>query len=351
MYQHGGDIYTHENIIMDFSVNLNPLGMPKSVKRAILANLDKYETYPDYSCRKLIQKLSIKENVDTESILCGNGAAELIYDVVRAIKPQKALIPIPAFSEYEKALHSVDCHVDYFVLPKDKNFMPDEKEVFQSFLMKLEENYDILFLCNPNNPTGRVLKQDLIIEIVRKCATLNTRVILDECFIDFTGEESIASQIAFYPNLFVIKAFTKIYSMAGVRLGYALCSHKELRNSILSGRQCWNVSAVAQYAGLAALEEEDYINRTREYVRKERKYLEKQLVKLGFNVLEGEANFLLFHVNSLEIDLWEELRKKQILIRKCDDYKGLGVGYYRIAVKRHEENKKIIQAMREVLNK
>lgn len=351
MYQHGGDIYTHENIIMDFSVNLNPLGMPQSVKRAIRMNLSDYETYPDYSCRKLRQKLSEKEGVDSEHILCGNGAAELIYDVVRAANPEKALILVPAFSEYEKALRSVNCHVDYFYLPKEQDYSLEEGDVFLRLLMQLEEKYDMLFLCNPNNPTGGILKQDLIVRMLRKCAAFGTRIVLDECFIDFTGEESLASQIVAYPNLVVIKAFTKIYSMAGIRLGYALCSDEKLRNRILSMRQCWNVSSIAQRAGVAALEENDYLERTRAYVQKERKYMEKQLIKLGFNTVKGVANYILFHTKSEQINLWEELYKKQILIRQCDDYIGLKMGYYRIAVRRHKENKQLIQAIREIQNK
>lgn len=348
MYKHGGDIYSNK-VKKDFSVSLNPLGMPESVKKAISEHIEDYETYPDYSCRELRKDISRHENVDAENIICGNGAAELIYDVVRAVSPKRALIFVPAFSEYEKALRAVDCQVDYFFLKDKQGFTLKGEKDMEELRMRLTERYDMVFLCNPNNPAGSILKEDIIIEILRKCALYNTIVVLDECFIEFTDEASFAMQTSQFENLFLIKAFTKIYSMAGVRLGYGICSGQKLLERIQSVRQCWNVSAIAQEAGRAALLEKDYAGKTRRFVKNERIYLENELIKCGFNVAEGVGNYILFqNPADEEDDLYEKLLEKQILIRKCDDYKGLGKGYFRIAVKSHEDNEILIRAICEI---
>ncbi|MDD6573394.1 MAG: histidinol-phosphate transaminase [Thermoflexaceae bacterium] len=352
MYQHGGDIYSN-NIKLDFSVNLNPLGMPQSVRQAIAENINDYETYPDYSCRRLRRAIAAKEGVEEEDIICGNGAAELIYDVVRAVRPSRALILAPAFSEYEKALHAVHCDVDYFFLKAEQNFTLKREEDAEVFLKKLDEPYDMVFLCNPNNPAGSILKYDLILEIIDKCAVSGALTVLDECFIEFTREESFAGKGKKYPNLFLIKAFTKTYSMAGVRLGYAISSNQKLLSEICSIRQCWNVSAIAQAAGVAALLERDYLERTREYVDLEREYLRKELINLGFNVIEGAGNFLLFSQDmdkiTHKVPLYDKLLERHILIRKCDDYKGMNKGFYRIGIKSHGENEILIGEIKEIV--
>lgn len=352
MYQHGGDIYSN-HIELDFSVSLNPLGMPEGVRHAIISHIKDFETYPDYSCRKLRSAIAMKEGVDADEVICGNGAAELIYDVVHAVKPAHALILAPAFSEYEKALVTENCCVDYFFLKAGQNFTFEQEKDFNDFLKKLDSRYDMVFLCNPNNPSGNILKHDLIFKILDKCAIYNILVLLDECFIDFTCEESFAGAVRQYPNLFLLKAFTKTYSMAGIRLGYGISSNTGLLSRIASMRQCWNVSAVAQTAGAAALKEKDYLNKTQDYVEKERKYLEKELVILGFNVFKSCANYLLFHSGAGIMDqtgnFHDKLLKRQILIRKCDDYKGLDQGFFRIGVRNHSENEILIQTIREII--
>ena len=159
---HGGDIYRHPDVI-DFSVNTNPLGTPESVKRAVQESVAKIEHYPDVRCEALREAISRFEQVNMEEILCGNGAAELFFAAVQAVWPQKALVIAPSFSEYEEALRSVGAEVEYYYLCEEDNF-----QIREDYVDKLSEEIDMIFLCNPNNPTGVLLERKFILEVLKR---------------------------------------------------------------------------------------------------------------------------------------------------------------------------------------
>ena len=179
---HGGDIYRYPDVI-DFSVNTNPLGTPESVKRAVQESVAKIEHYPDVRCEALREAISRFEQVNMEEILCGNGAAELFFAAVQAVWPQKALVIAPSFSEYEEALRSVGAEVEYYYLCEEDNF-----QIREDYVDKLSEEIDMIFLCNPNNPTGQTIDRDMLIKILDRCKKQNIVVILDECFLEFLDE-------------------------------------------------------------------------------------------------------------------------------------------------------------------
>lgn len=344
---HGGDIY-RQNVKLDFSVNLNPLGMPDNVKEAVIRHIDDYENYPDFRAERLCTALSDKEQVPAEYILCGNGATELIYQLVLSQKPRRALILEPAFREYESALQTVGCEICRFVLKEENGFDWTEDEEAK-FLGELDKHYDMVFLANPSNPCGIILKQDLIYEICRICGENETLLMLDECFLEFTGQTSLvqAVPVAAKPQIFILKSFTKNYSMAGLRLGYGICGDTKVLKAMQRISPCWNVSAAAQTAGEAALKNVDYMAAARQYLQKERNFLKEHIIKLGFNAVCGEANYLFFRgVPRLK----EKMLAKGILIRSCDDYYGVPEGYYRIAVKKHEENIRLLVCLEEIVN-
>lgn len=342
---HGGDIY-RQHVELDFSVNLNPLGMPENVKEAVISHIDSYMTYPDCHSQNLRAALADKEQVPFETVLCGNGATELIYQAVWARRPKKALILAPAFMEYESALSAAGCEITYFVL-KEENGFQFTKEEQARFLKELQNQYDMLFFASPSNPCGILLKHDLILETCHVCEITGTFVFLDECFLDFTKQESFVQAVRRYRQLFILKSFTKNYCMAGLRLGYGICGDAEMMEQMRRISPCWNVSSVAQAAGEAALQNKEYMKTTREYVRKERIFLKGQLVKIGFNNIFGEANYLLFKgVPKLR----ERMLARGILIRNCDDYYGMPAGYYRIAIKSHVDNIRLTKALGECID-
>ena len=247
----------------------------------------------------------------------------------------------PTFVEYGAGLAQVGCRVERYFLHQAQNFDLDER--FLSFLEGKKP--EVVFLCNPNNPTGRLLPLPLLEQILQCCAAWDARVFLDECFLDLTeGGVSAKSLLAAHPELLILKAFTKSYGMAGIRLGYCLCADSALLRRMASASQPWNVSSLAQSAGVAALAERDFLQRTLSLVRTERRWLTDNLTALGFWVCPSHANYLLFRG---PLGLREGLLQQGIAIRGCGNYNGLGDGWYRIAVRPHGENEALITAIRQ----
>lgn len=337
---HGGDLYGRP-VRLDFSANVNPLGTPGSVRQAAAAALDSIHQYPDPCCRQLVEAIARHEGVCPSTVMCGNGAAELIYAFCAALRPKRVLVPAPAFSEYAAALNSVDCTAERYLLKQEDGF-----GLTEAFLPELRNKpWDALFLCNPNNPTGRLIPSGLLEEICRICGKRGIRLFVDECFLELSddgGSHSLKGYLQHDPELLLLKAFTKNYGMAGLRLGYCLCGDRELLERMSRVTQEWNVSTPAQAAGLAALQETAFLAAARAVIGTERSFLGEALEKLGFWVCPSEANYILFHSSR---PLEEALLAQGILIRSCANYPGLGEGWYRIAVKQRAENLQLLAAL------
>ena len=319
----------------------NPLGTPPGVLEAVCRALPQLHRYSDPYCRRLVQAIAAHEQVPASYVLCGNGAADLIYAYCAALRPRTAVEPAPTFAEYGLGLAQVGCRVTPYFLHQAENFDVDE-----GFLPFLEEKKpEAVFLCTPNNPTGRLLPLPLLEWILQGCAAWGARVFLDECFLDLT-EDGVSAKalLAAHPELLILKAFTKSYGMAGIRLGYCLCADSVLLHRMASASQPWNVSSLAQSAGVAALTEQDFLQRTRTLVHTERRWLTDNLTALGFWVCPSQANYLLFRGPR---GLREGLLRQGIAIRGCGNYSGLDDGWYRIAVRPHEENEALITAIRQ----
>lgn len=338
--EHGGDVFERE-IVYDFSANLNPLGMPERVKNALQKSISEWEKYPDPFCRSLVKKLSKCEKLSPENIVCGNGAADLIFRIVQTATPKKAVVCAPSFSEYSKALTQSGCEISVYYLSEKNSFALDE-----NILEMLDESVQMLILCTPNNPTGRTVDGELLSRICERCKANDIVFLCDECFIDFT-ENAAHAELFLNPNVVVLKAFTKIYAMAGLRLGYALFGDEKLAESVRKSGQFWSVSAPAQTAGEAALDEKYYLEKTLELIKNERDFLTENLRNFGFKVYPSEANFILFYT---ELPLDEMLLKEKILIRNCANFDGLEQGYFRTAVRTHEENSALVGAIERCLN-
>lgn len=339
-HKHGGDIYRHKNVT-DFSANCNPFGTPESVKKAAADAMNRILNYPDTECEALRKAISDYEKIPAEYILCGNGAADLIFSLVLGMKPEKALLLAPGFAEYEQALSTVNCKIKRYYLKEEKGFAPEEE-----ILEYITSDVDMMFLCNPNNPTGVITKQELILKILEKCREEHVFLVLDECFTDFTDapyENTLKGVLEDYDNLFILKAFTKRYAMAGIRLGFGLCSNREIHEKISMVTQPWNVSIPAQEAGIAALKEEEYVKNSMEYLKKEKVFLRKGIEDAGLKTYGSEANYIFFRGPE---DLYEYCLENGLLIRNCGNYEGLEKGYYRVAVKLREDNEKLIKILK-----
>lgn len=377
---HGGNRYG-QKVILDFSVNTNPLGLPdyigRTLEQAVRGDRGLWEWYPDPACVQLRKALGAYHQVPTEQIVCGNGASELIFAVARmfaADGPVTAVLPGPSFSEYERALFAIGAKIRYDRLRDAEDFLLTDR-----ILEQLKADVDLLFLCNPNNPTGSLIEPGLLEKILAVCAQKGIAVVLDECFRELaerdclSKEESAARGFAggvasgdygglradAYPHLILLKAFTKLYAMPGLRLGYCICGDREAARRLQAQLPCWNVSNMAQLAGLTALDPQknpDYISQSRELIWAERRFLTEGLRRLGLRVLPGHANFLCFYCEDSRVEtgtfspgvqpLYEILLAQGILIRDCAGFEGLGPGWYRIAVKTRQENRRLLDELK-----
>lgn len=347
--EHGGDWagfqIEHGVPPLDFSANVTPLGLPESIRQAASAALANAGRYPDPLCRELRKRLAAYHGVPEAWILCGSGAADLIYRLAAARQPRTALVTAPTFSEYENALHLWNCQVLYFPLSPAEDFA-----VTEEILPSIPPDLDMLFLCEPNNPTGRTTGRRLLERILEYCAAYGTLLAVDECFNPFLDEpeaHTLLDLLPRYENLLVFRAFTKTHGMAGLRLGYALCQDAALLEAMAHSGPPWAVSVPAQAAGLAALAEHDTLAVLRRLVRQQRPRLAAELTALGCRVCPGEANYLLFYCGAPHLP--QNLEARGILLRDCSNYHGLGSGWYRAAVRTEAENTVFLNTMKEVL--
>ena len=336
---HGGDIYSRP-VLLDFSSNINPEGMPERVKQAVIDAAQTCQVYPDPCCRDLRQAIACAEQVPDEWILCGNGSAELIYSFAYSLPKEKpALIVSPSFSEYGAALHAAGIRTEHYLLKEAQDF-----RLTDDFLKTDFRQYGAVFLCSPNNPTGITVEPELICAVAKS----GVRLFLDLCFLDLTDDPArydLPRLLREFPNVTVLRAFTKNYAMAGLRLGYVLSSGRAFLQTMSEKVPCWNVSTVAQRAGIAAVGCGEWLRRSVAAIRSERERMTEELQGCGVRVYPGEADFLLLYS---EKDLHERLLERGILTRDCSNYVGLRKGYLRVAVRKREENDRLLSAIREV---
>ncbi len=356
---HGGNIYRTaerlgiaENNIIDFSASINPLGVPKSVESAIKNDSRYLYNYPDPDATQLRLQIAKYHNIKPESIICGNGSTELIYLVAKALRPKRTLMPAPTFSEYERACRmSYEVRVMSYKLKKENNFdiNPDE------FISAINRNLpphpsrggNMAFLCNPNNPTGRLLKKEDVLKIANAAKRLKCYLIVDEAFIDFLPEHSVMKEVKNNPYLIVLRSMTKFYALSGLRLGYGIFPLKIIR-TLQEQKEPWTVNTLAQKAGLAALNDAAYRNKTFKLIPKEKKFMEEGFKKLRIDYIPSSANYYLIRLDNAGRKI-TSLRKKGILVRDCSNFEGLDGSYIRVAVKSRKDNARLLKEISQCL--
>lgn len=383
---HGGNIYQYKEVL-DFSANINFRGMPEPVLTAAKEAVDFSVHYPEPECERLRAALAERENrlrkknglleksglpvesglpgenelsgncglpgengltenireIASDHIICGNGAAELMFALAAAYAPQHALLAIPSFFEYEQALAAFGCRISRFPLRKEKKFALEE-----SLLGAIAEDTDIIILGNPNNPTGQLIAAELLAKLLRICAERNILLVLDESFFDFLDEKdrertfSGVCAVVEHPQLFVLKSFTKMYAMPGLRFGYGICSNAELLSRMRSVIQPWNVSLPAQRAAEAAAAELRFACETARQTAVNRDAVKRRLEETGYTVYPSAANFLL-----LEGAGWlkEACLAEGFLIRDCSNFPGLSEGFFRICIRSEAENEALLRVL------
>lgn len=348
---HGGNIYKKarelgikEADILDFSANLSPLGIPYGVKKSMIDAVEGLINYPDPDCTALTEAIAEFDKVKSSQILCGNGGADLLFRLALALKPKNVLLPVPAFVEYEESLKAVDAKIEYFYLDKDFR-------VTGNLLDAMKQEHDFIVICNPNNPTGLLVERSLLLKVLEKAKELDICVLVDECFLEiYPGEQehTLKGYLEQYPNLIILKSFTKMYAIPGVRLGYVMCGDEMLLQKMKACGQAWSVSHFAQAAGVAALAETEYRKETIEVIAKENRFMKEELSKLPIRLYESVVNYFFFRAPGIT-DLDKRMEKHGIMIRNCSNYVNLRDDYFRVAVRSREDNLKLLAALREEL--
>lgn len=355
MIDHGGDIYSlmdetglPEGEIIDFSASINPLGPPESVVNEIKKQLKNLIHYPDPDAKRLRLKLGNIFNISPESIICGNGCTELIYLIARTMRFKKILIPAPTFGEYEKAcrIANPESVLIYYDLKKTEDF--DINHV--SFINTIIKNKaDAVFLCNPNNPTGRLIKREDMLEIAEAATRQKVYLIVDESFIDFCPDGSVIDAVKNNPYLVVLRSMTKIYALAGLRLGYGILP-LGLVEAIKKQKEPWSVNMLAQIAGVAALEDSHYKSRSMRIIKQNKVILENGFTRLGIDYTPTAANYYL--LNSLHgKKIAEMLRLKNIIVRDCSNFRGLDDTYIRVAVSSKKHIKMLLKYLKDYFDR
>ena len=382
---HGGNIYKvfrEKNIkeILDYSSNINPYGIPESLKKRITENLEVLERYPDPDYVELRQKLANLNKVNLSDIILGNGATEIIFLFMKVINPKKILIVSPTFGEYERAVKATEISGDTVSLSSsngDNKNIENKKIEIEYFELKesddfklnignlkneLENKYDLLIICNPNNPTGKFLKLAQTEEILKECNKYDTKLFIDEAFIEFLEDgmkESIINTEENKKNLFVTRAFTKFFAIPGLRLGYGMYFDKELEKKISEKKEPWSVNNFAEMAGSTVLDDAEYIEKTLKWIAEEKKYMYEKLNEIsGMKVYETEVNFITGKIDEklfsegLNVKiLREKMLEQGILIRDASNFKFLDERFFRLAIKDRASNERVIEAMKEIFRK
>ncbi|MBT0158440.1 threonine-phosphate decarboxylase [Candidatus Bathyarchaeota archaeon A05DMB-2] len=355
---HGGEVWEiskktglRREDIIDFSSSVNPLGPSQKALEAIKDSLSQIPVYPDSNSTLLRKAIASRyEGVTEDNVVVGNGSTELIYLFAEAFLEDGdvAVVPAPTFGEYERAVRRMGKAVNHVYLNEDFHVEVD------AFLHEMA-GAKVLFFCNPNNPASLLTPKDDLIAIVERALEQGVLVFLDEDFLEFVeGEKhlSLIGKIAEYPNLFVLRSFTKIYGLTGLRVGYGIAS-KEIIQTLTNAKTPWNVNCLAQVAAIAALDDEEHLEKTRELVRNEKAFLMDGLRRIAaFKVYPADANFIFMDVRKsgfTAAQLKSKLLNFGLLIRDCSSFHGLDEYYVRVAVKTRRENERLLEAFKKTV--
>jgi threonine-phosphate decarboxylase len=346
LYQHGGNIYETKQkkqaSVLDFSANINPLGIPPRIKKLLSRQLKDLVHYPDTKAHCLVAALARYWKVREENVLVGNGSTELIYLILNAFRPDKVILPVPSFTEYERAARISGSQIRFIHILEGESFSLNFDRI---------NNCDMLFLCNPNNPTGNLMINSRV-DIAGISAK---RIVIDEAFMDFVPEEKAHTFIplaAASKKFIVLRTLTKLFALPGLRVGY-LIARRDVIRSLKEYQMPWSVNVLAQIAAEQCLSEDAFIQRSKQLIEKERAFLYEQLKRIReLKPCPSVANFLLVKIKDKRLissSLKKGLLKKNILIRDCANFRGLDERFIRVAVRTHKENICLVRALKKCI--
>jgi threonine-phosphate decarboxylase len=334
--------------LLDFSANINPEEPPASVLSLLRSSLDNPSTltnYPDINETELKRSLARYAGVGSENIVVGNGFVPLLDAVLRTLWIRSCLLPVPAFVEYRRALTRAQIEIVPYTLTCDSGFSYDIEAM-------LSGSQNVILLANPQNPSGALAPREALLQLTAEAATRNKYVLLDEAFIDYCAEASLARETDRYPNLIVFHSLTKFFGLPGLRVAYAV-TNAEMSGMLQEAIAPWSVTTLASLAAGAAVEDTPYANRTLALNGVRRSRLQKAIDSLGMHVYSSAANFLLFYLpDSVDSEaFWKRMiLDHRIVLRNCANYESLPDGHFRAAVRNDSDNDRLIEALMQVLS-
>lgn len=353
-FAHGGDVYEAREdgaAWLDFSANINPLGLPSSARAAILAEIDQVIHYPDPAARALKAALSSHYETPEDTLVLGNGAAELFYLFFAAERPRRVLLPVPSFSEYERAALASGADVEYYLLRERDDFAIDVEKLLEA---ARETKAEAVVLGNPNNPTGTLVEASDLIHLSERLTAMGCSLVVDESFLDFRDDEeryTLRKEAGRLPHCLLVRSLTKCFAMPGLRLGFGIAM-PALAKKLAAHKDVWNVNVLAQVAGVAALQDTAYLSRTRRETAIHARVFRGLLEDLPgvAHVLPPAANFLFLRLADAGTAdaLLSGLKARGILVRDCANFPGLSKGFLRLALRTPEENEQLLTAWRAV---
>ena len=339
---------SRNNGILDFSASINPLGYPENVRKVIWENFDVVLHYPDIDCSSLRKYISRKIGHLEEEIIVGNGSTELFYLIPRALRPTKGVVFQPTFSEFTEALKCSHAEVINNSLFEEDEFRFTYREGYFH-----DKKIEMVFLCNPNNPTGQLIEKAVIVNMARQHPHIT--FVVDEAFIDFVAEPerySVIREMGVVRNVIVVRSLTKFYGFPGLRIGY-LVAHADFVKKMMEYKEPWSVNTLAQYAAIVAIEDQEFISGSREFMSHERQYLFDELSKIhGLFPYRPTANFIFMKINLTDMtssSLREQMLEYGIAIRDCSNFIGLNNKYFRVAVRTREENTMLVSTLQKIM--
>jgi threonine-phosphate decarboxylase len=336
--------------IVCFGANVNPLGLSKNLKKDLAAHLDLLSSYPDRNYTTLKKVIADYCQILPEHVIVGNGSTELISLLIQTRKPQKTLVLGPTYSEYGRELDLVGSSIHTYLLKESDQFHLD----IHAFCEEIRKGYDLVILCNPNNPTSSALKISEIQTILDCCREAGSFLMIDETYVEFApdiNEISSMSLISSFDNLMILRGVSKFYAAPGLRLGYGATSNSQFLQDLLLMQNPWSLNSLGAYAGEKMLQDQEYIRKTRDLILSERDKMCTEISKINvLTVYPAYANFVLVKIEKEGVtsaDVFEFLIKQCLMVRDCSSFKELGGEYFRFCIMAPEDNKRLLQGIQD----
>ena len=355
---HGSEIekisacyHIKKEAIVNFAGNVNPLGLPASVKEAVATHADLFSSYPDREYLSLRNVLSNYCDVPADYILPGNGSSELIALLIEARAPKHTLILGPTYSEYSRELTFSGSTQDYYHLQETSDFRPDLEDLFHT----LSDGYDFLIICNPNNPTSSAIFRDELKELLAFCKRKNIFVMIDETYVEFAPDISAITAVPLtkqFSNLMVLRGVSKFYAAPGMRFGYGITGNSEFLKTMREKQIPWSLNSLGAFAGEMLFQDHDYYQQTRNLILSERQKMYETIKTLPtFKIYPAYANFLLVKIlkdGVTSFDVFERCIQKGLMIRDCSSFQCLEGEYVRFCIQMPEENQRLLDLLQTI---